>query len=84
MKGEEYKADWLGSVERLMESCKSNPNGFPCGKPSKFLPTEPKSPCILITGGAGFIGSHVAEELLQRGDCVTIVDDVNGKEIKNE
>ncbi|MFQ5525621.1 MAG: GDP-mannose 4,6-dehydratase [Thermoanaerobaculia bacterium] len=32
---------------------------------------------ILITGGAGFIGSHVAERLLGRGDRVTILDDFN-------
>ncbi len=29
---------------------------------------------ILLTGGAGFIGSHVAEALLQRGAQLTIVD----------
>jgi UDP-glucuronate 4-epimerase len=29
---------------------------------------------ILITGGAGFIGSHVAERLLARGDAVTVLD----------
>ena len=29
---------------------------------------------ILITGGAGFIGSHLAERLLERGDQVTIID----------
>jgi UDP-glucuronate 4-epimerase len=32
---------------------------------------------ILITGAAGFIGSHVAERLLERGDQVTGVDDFN-------
>src|SRR5258708_2366752 len=30
---------------------------------------------ILITGGAGFIGSHLAERLVERGDCVSIIAD---------
>jgi UDP-glucose 4-epimerase len=29
---------------------------------------------ILITGGAGFIGSHLADRLLQRGDHVFVID----------
>ena len=32
---------------------------------------------VLVTGAAGFIGSHVAEALLRRGDQVTIVDNFN-------
>jgi UDP-glucuronate 4-epimerase len=32
---------------------------------------------ILITGGAGFIGSHLARRLLGRGDRVTALDDFN-------
>ena len=32
---------------------------------------------ILVTGVAGFIGSHVAEKLLKRGDTVIGVDEVN-------
>ncbi|KAI2494630.1 Nad-dependent epimerase dehydratase [Fragilaria crotonensis] len=32
---------------------------------------------VLVTGGAGFIGSHVAEFLLARGDDVVIVDELN-------
>src|SRR5579863_3419735 len=32
---------------------------------------------ILLTGGAGFIGSHVAQKLLERGDVVVIIDNLN-------
>jgi UDP-glucuronate 4-epimerase len=32
---------------------------------------------ILLTGGAGFIGSHVAQKLLERGDYVIIIDNIN-------
>ena len=32
---------------------------------------------VLLTGGAGFIGSHVAEALLRRGAELTIVDDLD-------
>lgn len=32
---------------------------------------------VLVTGGAGFIGSHVCEALLRRGDEVVVVDDMN-------
>jgi UDP-glucuronate 4-epimerase len=32
---------------------------------------------ILVTGAAGFIGSHVAEKLLARGDAVVGIDNVN-------
>ena len=37
----------------------------------------------LITGGAGFIGSHLAEELLSRGQEVWVVDDLSTGNIKN-
>ena len=32
---------------------------------------------VLITGGAGFIGSHLSELYLQRGDRVHILDDLS-------
>jgi UDP-glucose 4-epimerase len=37
----------------------------------------------LITGGAGFIGSHLAEALLSRGDEVAIIDDLSTGAIEN-
>ncbi|MGC2739480.1 MAG: NAD-dependent epimerase/dehydratase family protein [Candidatus Acidiferrales bacterium] len=37
----------------------------------------------LITGGAGFIGSHLAEELLRRGKEVLIIDDLSTGSIEN-
>jgi UDP-glucose 4-epimerase len=38
---------------------------------------------ILVTGGAGFIGSHVAEAYLSRGDQVWIVDDLSSGRREN-
>ena len=32
---------------------------------------------VLVTGGAGFVGSHVAEYLLRRGEKVLVIDELN-------
>jgi len=37
----------------------------------------------LITGGAGFIGSHLADRLLARGDEVLILDDLSTGSVEN-
>jgi UDP-glucose 4-epimerase len=38
---------------------------------------------VLITGGAGFIGSHLADAYLQRGDDVSVIDDLSTGTIDN-
>ncbi len=37
----------------------------------------------LITGGAGFIGSHLADHLLDRGDQVAIIDNLSTGRLAN-
>jgi nucleoside-diphosphate-sugar epimerase len=37
----------------------------------------------LVTGGAGFIGSHIAETLVGRGDSVRVLDDLSTGKMEN-
>lgn len=42
-------------------------------------PPESSEPgCVLVTGGAGYIGSHAVKHLLSRGKRVVILDDLSG------
>lgn len=38
---------------------------------------------VLVTGGAGFLGSHVADELIVMGHKVVVLDDLSGGRIEN-
>jgi UDP-glucose 4-epimerase len=46
-------------------------------------PAVPGSQRFLITGGAGFIGSHLAETLLAQGHAVTVLDDLSTGQARN-
>ena len=37
----------------------------------------------LVTGGAGFIGSHIVKELVHQGQQVTVLDNLSGGKLEN-
>ena len=38
---------------------------------------------VLVTGGAGFLGSHLCDALVKRGDTVTCIDNLSTGKISN-
>jgi UDP-glucose 4-epimerase len=60
-----------------------NGNGNGKGNGSEPQPLSPVPLRALITGGAGFIGSHLAEHLIARGADVTAVDDLSTGSFSN-
>jgi UDP-glucose 4-epimerase len=55
----------------------------PQGTVSPLQPIREKAQKVLITGGAGFIGSHLAEQLLTHGKEVYALDDVSTGSLEN-
>jgi UDP-glucose 4-epimerase len=47
------------------------------------MTTDRPQQTVCITGGAGFIGSHLADAFLSRGDRVLILDDLSGGKREN-
>lgn len=46
------------------------------------MTNSPRS-TYLVTGGSGFIGSHLADALLARGDCVVVLDNLSTGRLAN-
>jgi len=42
-----------------------------------------KKNAVMVTGGAGFIGSHIVDELLKRGNYVVVVDNFSSGKMEN-
>jgi len=47
------------------------------------MPNTYNRPVALVTGGAGFVGSHLVSSLIARGEDVLIVDDLSTGEVRN-
>jgi UDP-glucose 4-epimerase len=48
-----------------------------------MLPSQRETKHVLVTGGAGFIGSHLVERLLTEGKSVVVVDDLSTGSLEN-
>src|SRR3954451_7987433 len=79
-----------GLRERRQEAAEGRPRPLsraggklPAGfVPPEAIPSVPMATC-LVTGGAGFLGSHLCDELLRRGHRVVCVDNLETGSLSN-
>src|SRR5207253_853035 len=48
-----------------------------------FCESRRKQMTSLVTGGAGFVGSHLLEALVERGERVIVLDDLSTGSVEN-
>lgn len=69
-----------------LQRAPSDPRGAPGGalrSPTAPLALQITMALYLVTGGAGFIGSHITQALVARGDQVRILDDFSSGSMEN-
>ena len=69
---------------KLPAPCSSRPlEGLEAvARPGASLDSRPMA-LFVVTGGAGFIGSHITRALVKRGDRVRVVDDLSSGRLEN-
>lgn len=66
-----------GGLNLLADSDDESQSSAQSARRAAALPPHVGPKRVLVTGGAGFVGSSTAARLLERGDAVVIVDEMN-------
>src|ERR1700683_3722140 len=61
----------------------TTPRSLSSRQPSPSGGYDGRTMRALLTGGAGFVGSHLAEALLDRGDQVVVIDNLSTGSMEN-